>query len=145
MRLYFAYGSNMDRAHMAKLCKGAEPLGAATAENHIYYVAACGYASISPRRNSRVHGVLWKIGARDVLKLDEYEAVGEGLYRSAAIPVKQNGKLLRAMIYYATEAIPGRPKPGYQEGVIAAARSWDFPESYLLELEKFLPRATNES
>ena len=24
MRLYFAFGSNMDRAHMARLCRGAE-------------------------------------------------------------------------------------------------------------------------
>lgn len=139
MRLYFAYGSNMDRAHMAKLCRGAEPLGVASAENQIYYIAACGYASMAPRRNSRVHGVLWRINAQDLMKLDAYESVGAGLYRPAAIPVHQGGKLLRAMIYYAVEAKPGRPKPGYQENVIAAAQAWDFPEAYLQALEKFLP------
>jgi hypothetical protein len=42
------------------------------------------------------------------------------------------------MIYYAVDARPGRAKPGYQEMVIAAARSWEFPEDYVRELEKFL-------
>lgn len=139
MRLYFAYGSNMDRAHMAKLCRGAEAVGAAVAENHFYFVAACGYASIAPRRNARVHGILWKISAPHLVKLDQYEGRAEDLYRVSAIPVKQDGKLLRAMIYYANEAKPGRPKPGYQEGVITAARAWRFPDSYIEELEKFLP------
>jgi gamma-glutamylcyclotransferase (GGCT)/AIG2-like uncharacterized protein YtfP len=141
MRLYFAYGSNMDRAHMEKLCRGAEALGAASAENNIYYVAASGYATIAPRRNSRVHGVLWKISAQHIAKLDAYESVETGLYVSAAIPVRHNGKILRAMIYYAAEAKPGRPKPGYQENVIAAAKAWNFPQEYIEHLEKFLPPA----
>jgi gamma-glutamylcyclotransferase (GGCT)/AIG2-like uncharacterized protein YtfP len=140
MRLYFTYGSNMDRAHMAKLCRGAEALGVATAENQLYFVAACGYASMTPRRNARVYGVLWKIGAQHIAKLNAYESVESGLYASAAIPVRHDGKLLRVMIYYACEAKPGSPKPGYQENVIAAARSWEFPPAYLAHLEKFLPR-----
>jgi gamma-glutamylcyclotransferase (GGCT)/AIG2-like uncharacterized protein YtfP len=143
MRLYFAYGSNMDRAHMAKLCRGGEALGVATAENQIYYIAASGYASIAPRRNARVYGVLWKINAQDLGKLDAYESVETGLYCAAAIPVRHNGKLLRAMIYYALEAKPGYPKPGYQENIIAAARDWQFPSEYLAHLEKFLPRAAH--
>jgi gamma-glutamylcyclotransferase (GGCT)/AIG2-like uncharacterized protein YtfP len=141
MRLYFAYGSNMDRAHMAKLCRGAEALGVASAENQLYYIAACGYASMTPRRNARTYGVLWKIGAQHISQLDEYESVKTGLYASAAIPVRHDGKLLRASIYYALEAKPGFPKPGYQEKVIAAAQSWEFPAEYLAHLGKFLPRA----
>ena len=143
MRLYFAYGSNMDRAHMARLCRGAEALGVASAENQLYYIAACGYASMTPRRNARTYGVLWKIGAQHIAKLDEYESVKTGLYASAAIPVRHNGKLLRAMIYYACEAKPGLPKPGYQENVLAAAQSWEFPAVYIAHLEKFLPRAVS--
>lgn len=143
MRLYFAYGSNMDRAHMAKLCRGAEALGVASAENQLYFIAACGYASMTPRRNARTYGVLWKINAQHIAKLDEYESVKTGLYASAAIPVRHNAKLLRALIYYALEAKPGLPKPGYQENVVAAARSWGFPTEYLAHLEKFLPRAAS--
>jgi gamma-glutamylcyclotransferase (GGCT)/AIG2-like uncharacterized protein YtfP len=126
---------------MAKLCRGAEALGVASAENQLYFIATCGYASMTPRRNARTSGVLWKIGAQHIAKLDEYESVKTGLYASAAIPVRHNGKLLRAMIYYALEAKPGFPKPGYQEKVIAAARAWEFPAEYLAHLEKFLSRA----
>jgi gamma-glutamylcyclotransferase (GGCT)/AIG2-like uncharacterized protein YtfP len=140
MRLYFAYGSNMDRAHMAKLCRSAEALGVATAENQLYFIAAAGYASMTPRRNARTYGVLWKIGAQHIPKLDAYESVDSGLYASAPIPVRHNGKLLRAMIYFALEAKPGYPKPGYQENVIAASHAWEFPPEYLAHLEKFLPR-----
>jgi gamma-glutamylcyclotransferase (GGCT)/AIG2-like uncharacterized protein YtfP len=140
MRLYFAYGSNMDRAHMATLCRGAEALGAATAENQLYFIAAAGYASMTPRKNARSYGVLWKIGAQHIAKLDAYESVESGLYASSAIPVRHNGKLLRAMIYYALEAKPGYPKPGYQQNVIAAARAWQFPPEYLAHLDKFLSR-----
>ena len=144
MRFYFAYGSNMNREHMAKLCRGAEALGVATAENNIYYIAACGYASIAPRRNSRVYGVLWRVSMQDIAKLHAYESVDKGMYRSAAVPVRHERKLLRAMIYYAVEAKPGHPKPGYQEYVLTAARSWEFPETYIGELERFLPRGAEE-
>jgi gamma-glutamylcyclotransferase (GGCT)/AIG2-like uncharacterized protein YtfP len=144
MRLYFAYGSNMNPAHMAKLCRGAEALGVATAENNIYYIAAAGYASIAPRKNARVYGVLWKIEARHIAKLDAYESVESELYGPAAIPVRHNGKLLRAMIYYALDTKPGRSLPGYQENVVAAAQAWRFPPDYLVHLEKFLPRARGE-
>lgn len=129
----------MDREHMARLCRGAQALGVAHAENHVFYIAASGYASIAPKRNSKVYGIVWKINAQDLLKLDAYESVSSDLYRPVAIPVHQGAKLLRAMAYYATEAKPGRPKPGYQENVIAAARSWNFPENYVAMLEKFLP------
>jgi gamma-glutamylcyclotransferase (GGCT)/AIG2-like uncharacterized protein YtfP len=139
MRLYFSYGSNMDRTHMARLCRGAQSLGVGHAENHVFFIADSGYASIVPKRNSRVYGVLWRISAQDLLKLDTYESVGSGLYRPVAIPVHLGGKFLRAMVYYAVEPKPGRPKPGYQEKLVAAARSWNFPEDYVLMLEKFLP------
>lgn len=140
MRLYFAYGSNMDRAHMAKLCRGADAMGAAQAENQIFYIAASGYASLAPRRNARVHGVLWRIGPPDRARLDAYEEVQTGLYRAAAIPVHHDGRLMRALVYYAIESRPGRARPGYQEKVVAAAREWHLPADYVRELENFLPR-----
>lgn len=139
MRLYFSFGANMDRVHMMRLCRGAESVGVADAKDQIFYIAACGYASMAPQRNAKVYGVLWRITAQDLPKLDAYESVQSGLYCRSAIPVHQDGKVLRAMIYYAVDARPGRAKPGYQEMVIGAARSWELPENYVRELENFLP------
>lgn len=137
VRLYFSFGSNMDRAHMARLCRGAEALGPARLDNHQYFIAHAGYASIAQKRGSIVHGVLWKVTAPQLARLDEYESVAAGLYRHALIPVHHGDKLLRSLAYVASDPRPGRPKPGYQEAVVAAARAWQLPEEYVRELETF--------
>ena len=138
MRLYFAFGFNMDRAHMEELCRGAEALGAARLDHHQFFIAHAGYASIAPKRGASVYGIVWKVAAPHIAKLDQYESVAAGLYRLAAIPVHHGERLLRALVYIATDARPGRPKPGYQEGVVAAARVWQLPADYVHGLETFL-------
>lgn len=135
MRLYFAYGSNMDRGHMAKLCPRAEALGIARIDQHGFFIAAGGYGSIAPKRGAAVHGVLWRITARDRLALDGYEAVGDGLYQPAALPVHHGDKLLRALVYVANDARPGRPSARYRAAVITAARQWKLPADYVQALE----------
>jgi cation transport regulator ChaC len=136
MRLYFAYGSNMDRAHMAKLCPRAEALGPARIDHHRFFVAYGGYGSIARKRGAAVHGVLWRIGARDRIALDAYEAIGDGLYQHATLPVHHDGKLLRALVYVANDGRPGRPGAQYRDLVHAAAREWKLPEDYVRALEQ---------
>jgi gamma-glutamylcyclotransferase (GGCT)/AIG2-like uncharacterized protein YtfP len=138
MRLYFAFGSNMDRAHMGRLCRGAEALGIARLDQHRFFIASAGYASIAPKRGASIHGVLWKITAAHLAKLDAYESVAACLYHHVLIPVHHGERLLRALAYVASDPRPGRPQPGYQEGVVAAARAWQLPEEYVRELETFL-------
>lgn len=141
MRLYFSFGSNMDRAHMEWLCRGAEALGPARLDHYQFFIAQAGYASIAQKRGATVHGVVWKITASHLAKLDQYESVAAGLYRLTSVPVHHGERLLRALVYVASDPRPGRPKPGYQEGVVAAAREWQLPEDYVHELETFLPHA----
>jgi cation transport regulator ChaC len=139
-RLYFAYGSNMDRAHMARLCPQAVALGPAALRSYKYVLAASGFATVVPWPGSFVHGVLWKIGPRETAALDRYENVATGLYRPAMLPVKMRDRLLRALVYLAAGNLPGATPPGYQEGVIAAAKAWDLPEAYVATLAQWLPR-----
>jgi cation transport regulator ChaC len=134
-RNYFAYGSNMHRAHMAKLCPQAEALGPAHLNHHRFFVAAGGYGSIAPMRGARVHGVLWRISARDRVALDRYESVATDLYRPGLLPVHWNGKLLRALVYVASDARPGRPSAEYRTLVLGAARDWALPDGYIRVLE----------
>jgi gamma-glutamylcyclotransferase (GGCT)/AIG2-like uncharacterized protein YtfP len=136
MRHYFAYGSNMNRAHMKKLCPQAEALGPARIDHYKFFVAAGGYGSIAARRGASVHGVLWRISARDRVALDAYEAVGDGLYQPATLPVHHGGKLLRALVYVANNGRPGRPSDDYREQVLAAARDWNLPGEYVRGLER---------
>ena len=135
MPLYFAYGSNIDRATMAGHCPAADALGVARLPNHRFFIARAGYASIEPRPGSEVWGVLWQVSERELAALDAYENVAGGLYRRAPMPVRRDRESLRAFVYVARDARPGRPRPGYQEDlVLKPAREWGFPDSYCDEL-----------
>lgn len=136
MRHYFAYASNMDLAHMAKLCPRAEALGPALLKDHQFFVAHGGYGSIARKRNAVVHGVLWRVSARDIAALDQYEAVSDELYRQVLLPVHWDGKLLRVLVYIANDARPGQPRRQYRDAVLAAAREWKLPADYIELLDR---------
>ena len=134
MPLYFAYGSNMDRAAMAVRCPLAKPLGLARLPRHRFLITSDGYASVvrDPRRT--VHGVLWDLALSDMPSLDRYESLHTGLYTKISQPVVTPGGARRALVYVGRSARKGTPKPGYLEGVLAAARDWSLPSDYLYEM-----------
>jgi gamma-glutamylcyclotransferase (GGCT)/AIG2-like uncharacterized protein YtfP len=140
MILYFAYGSNMDRAGMRRRAPGARALSTATLDGWRLLVMADGYVSIARRRGARVHGVLWRLTARDLAALDAYEAVDAGLYRRCVLPVQANGRRVAAEIYVGRSTTPGQPRPGHLPLVMAAARSWQLPADYLDELQRWTLR-----
>jgi hypothetical protein len=137
--LHFAYGANMDRAVMRKYAPAAEPLGAAALHNHRFVITADGYASVAPARASAVHGVLWHLTPRDRVTLDAWESVARGHYRAATLAVLQAGGRRPALVYVARPRPTGRPRAGYMELVIAAARAWNLPAEYIGALECWLP------
>jgi AIG2-like family len=137
--LHFAYGANMDRAVMRKYAAAAEPLGVAALHNHRFVITADGYASVERARASTVHGVLWRLTPRDRITLDAWESVGRGHYRAATLPVLRAGARRPALVYVAQPRPIGRPRAGYMELVIAAARAWNLPADYIATLERWLP------
>jgi len=138
-RLYFAYGSNMDRAHLARLCPQAEPYGVASLRSYKYVMAASGFATVIQWPGSFVHGVLWKVGPKEIAALDRYEDVAGGLYRAAQLPVKYNERLLRALVYLASGDKASATPPGYIEKIVAAAKDWNLPPDYVDYLAKHGP------
>ncbi len=139
MTLHFSYGANMSRAVMRRYAPEARPLGAAELAGHRFVITADGYGSVEPLRAEIVHGVLWRITPRDRVSLDTWENVGGGLYRAEMLPVRSEGRRMPALVYLARPSGEGRPKPGYIELVIAAAREWDLPQAYIQSLERFVP------
>jgi gamma-glutamylcyclotransferase (GGCT)/AIG2-like uncharacterized protein YtfP len=137
--LHFAYGSNMERVAMRRRCPGAMAVATARLDNWRFIVTRDGYASIVPASGAVVHGVLWRLTARDLAAVNAYESLDSGLYRRRMLPVTQNGRRLQALVYVGREAREGRPQPGYQEGIIAAARDWKLPEDYVRMLERWSP------
>jgi hypothetical protein len=139
MTLHFAYGSNMSRALMRLRCPTAMALGAAVLPDWRFVVTSDGYASIEPCPGARVHGVLWRLGVRDLAAVNAYESVGTGLYRRRLLAVRRGGAHAAALVYVGRRPRAGRPRPGYMDIVVAAARDWDLPARYIRALERWAP------
>jgi hypothetical protein len=137
--LHFAYGSNMDRTIMRRHARGAVPIGVACLADHHFIITADGYASVERARATSVHGVLWRLTPHDRVTLDIWEGIASGKYRAATMPVRQGGYLRPALVYLGRSSETGRPKPGYMELVLAAARAWSLPHCYLAWLQRWVP------
>lgn len=136
MTLHFSYGANMDRAGMAKRCPGAAALGTAVLHSYRFVITADGYASVAAAPGERVHGVLWRLTPRDVAALRIFESLDTGLYRSVTLPVRIGGKRRPATVYVGRRH-EGKPRPGYLDQIIAAARDWNLPADYIAGLERW--------
>ena len=143
MTLYFAYGSNMSRAMMRTHCPAAKEIGTAVLDGHRFVITADGYASIERRAGNVVHGVLWRLTPRDLAALNIYESVDTGLYHLRRLMVRRAGGGHNALVYVARPRGTGRPKPGYLELVVDAARDWNFPRAYVAELARWASSGLN--
>jgi AIG2-like family len=137
--LHFAYGSNMSRALMGARCRGAEALGTATLAGWRFVINPEGFGSIAPRQGSLVHGVLWRLTARDVAAINAYESIDTGLYLRRRLPVRCGGRQSTALVYITRRQGEGTPRPGYIALVVAAAREWDLPDAYVRTLARWAP------
>jgi gamma-glutamylcyclotransferase (GGCT)/AIG2-like uncharacterized protein YtfP len=110
-------------------------IGVARAEGYRFSINAHGVATILHKPNCVVHGLLWRISRTDEASLDDYEGVELGFYAKRTIEIaNRDGRRQSAFSYIATESRIGRPRPGYLESIISAARALRFPERYIGEL-----------
>jgi gamma-glutamylcyclotransferase (GGCT)/AIG2-like uncharacterized protein YtfP len=137
--LHFAYGSNMSRTLMSGRCPGAEALGTATLSGWRFVINPEGYGSIAPHPGGRVHGVLWRLSARDLAAINAYESVDSGLYLRRRLAVRRCEARASALVYIARRAGEGTPRPGYIALVVDAAREWKLPEPYIRSLARWAP------
>jgi len=137
--LHFAYGSNMDRAVMRKHAPAAAPIGVASLLHHRFVITADGYASVEPAPVRTVYGVLWRLTSRDRITLELWECVASGQYRAEMLQVRSGGRRRPALVYVARRRREGRPKAGYMELALAAARAWNLPPGYVASLQRWLP------
>jgi hypothetical protein len=135
MPLYFAYGSNMDAAAMARRCPRSKPIGLARLERHRLAVMREGFLTAVRSPRGAVHGLLWDLALADVPGLDRYEGLPTGLYAKVVQPVVGPGGAKRALVYIGANAGPGAPRPEYIAGVVAAARAAGLPAEGVAALE----------
>jgi gamma-glutamylcyclotransferase (GGCT)/AIG2-like uncharacterized protein YtfP len=121
---------------MARRCPGARLLGSAVLSGHRWLINRQGVATVVPDAKSDVHGLLWSCTEGDLAALDRYEGVATGWYTRQAVMVRSETVPVEALIYVATDATPGKPRPGYLESVVRAARKAGLPAGYVAELER---------
>jgi cation transport regulator ChaC len=129
----------MSRPHMQARCPGATALGTARLAGWCFVINPDGYGSIARQAGGMVHGVLWRLDARDLAAINAYENVAGGLYVRRTLPVLHNGRREPALVYIATRQGEGTPRPGYMAIVVAAARDWAMPEPYIRSLMRWSP------
>lgn len=132
---YFAYGSNMDCEQMGKRCRDAKWVAVGRISGRRFRINIRGVATIVPAVESTVHGIVWCLSKADRQNLDRYEGVGCGLYSTSTTEVQlEDGRHLEAFLYLANDDHTGTARPGYLDGIVAAAKASRFPDSYVEEL-----------
>ena len=131
----------MSRTLMGARCRDAKALGHATLAGWRFVINAEGFGSIAPRPGGRVHGVLWRLSARDLAAINAYESVDSGLYLRRRMPVRYGVHQVSALIYITSRQGEGTPRPGYISLVVAAAREWELPVPYIRSLTRWSPSA----
>jgi AIG2-like family. len=139
MPLYFAYGSNMDLAAMARRCPASKPVGIGRLMRHRFFISDDGYASVMRDPRGVVWGLLWDLALGDVPALDRYESLSTGLYAKVIQPLLTEQGPRRALVYVGRSHRPGLPKPGYMEGVVEAAEAAGLNREYVRNLRAWLP------
>lgn len=85
LKFYFAYGSNLNVAQMARRCPAAKKMQTLMLPG--WRLVFRGVADIVPARNAQVAGGLWIITDRCERSLDIYEGVKSGLYTKESFPI----------------------------------------------------------
>lgn len=139
MVLHFAYGSNMSRTLMRPRCPRAQEIGPAILAHHRFLISTDGYATVAEAPGEEVHGFLWRLETRDLAALNVYERVDGGLFRACTKRVRAGGRLMPVLVYVGRSQVSGRPKPGYLDLVVAAARDVGLPADYVRSLARLSP------
>jgi len=152
--LYFAYGSNLNAAQMARRCPDHKVVGVAVLRDHRLTFPLTshdwggGVSSVQAVHGSEVWGVVYELGDADVESLDRYEGFrGPGdqhnLYdREFAfvdLTRPDDGSIprrVRALIYLARPSNPAPPSRRYLDTILEGARHHRLPEDYLGSLAR---------
>ena len=121
MKLYVAYGSNLNLEQMAYRCPDATIVGKGLVKNYglKYRGSKTGaYATIIKESGKNVPVLVWKISPADERNLDHYEGFPTFYYKKKVTVHMENGKKLSAMAYIMFDAaLPGVPSNYYMRTI----------------------------
>ena len=136
--MYFAYGSNLCVAQMARRCPGAGNPRIATLADHDWLINQRGVATVDRFAGNRVHGVVWELTDRNLATLDSAEGVPVR-YRRDRLTVHTLDGPADAWVYIDHRVEPGAPRPGYLERIIEGAVHHGLPHRWIEFLRRWDP------
>jgi gamma-glutamylcyclotransferase (GGCT)/AIG2-like uncharacterized protein YtfP len=146
--LYFAYGSNMDEAHMRAHCPSCRFMGSARLDGHRLaftrrsVMSGTGVADVVAHPRETVWGVLYELDGGDLQALDRKEGNGWAYAREQKrVRLAADSSLHSAMVYTVIAREPAMVPPSreYLERLIAAAEHHGLPSGYLAALRAVSP------
>ena len=125
MKLYFAYGANLNLEGMRFRCPAARPVSAFLL--HDWQLAFSGVATIRPQPGASVSGALWEITQECEDNLDVFE--GFPFLYSKVYLAQSN---MEFMAYVMNDDPPAQPSRSYFNTILEGYRDWDLPVSELI-------------
>lgn len=122
MILYWAYGSNLNRAAMARRCPGARPVAPLVVPDAILRFR--GVADVAYLRGARCEGALWSINRAHEATLDRYEGVDKGLYVKKYLKFRIDDVEREALYYVMNQVGIMPPDQLYLNIVAQGYRDW---------------------
>jgi gamma-glutamylcyclotransferase (GGCT)/AIG2-like uncharacterized protein YtfP len=130
--IYFAYGPNLNRKHMAEKCPGSKPLYSVTLPNYKLIFTDWsrewrgGVASIKPVKGDKVTGAIYEITDIDLNKLDRYKGYPVRYNRLKVTVWTDDGDPVEAITYIKTEqSQETKPSPEYLKIISQGYKDWD--------------------
>lgn len=128
---YFAYGANLSKSNMARLCPGAKPLTSATLPNYklLFTLSSRteggGTATVKLTHGERVPGALYEIDAACLRALDKYENYPRDYNRINVIVFDDFGDAIEAVTYLKMRQLPeAKPGADYLKLIQQGYRDW---------------------
>lgn len=144
--LYFAYGCNMARLHMKRLCPGAKFASRGILRDHQLAFTrpggefGGGTADLKPVKGRVVEGVLWDVTEEHLKALDEYEEVPRAYVRKSVTLEKPDGTPVTAFAYFAIPVGNYAPSRRYMRLLIQGAEEHNLSDPYIAFLESIRTR-----
>lgn len=124
MKLYFAYGANLNLLGMRFRCPAAKPVSAFLL--HDYRLAFSGVATVQPCPGASVSGALWEITTECEDNLDVFEGFP---FLYSKVYLSQSN--MEFMAYVMNDDPPASPRRSYFNTILEGYQDWDLPVSEL--------------
>jgi gamma-glutamylcyclotransferase (GGCT)/AIG2-like uncharacterized protein YtfP len=117
MKLYLAYGANLNREEMAWRCPQARPVHGVELPD--WQLEFCQHATITPRPGARLVAGIWKITDECEQSLDQFEG-WPTYYRKDTILIDDRP----VMVYLMNRTVPAPPSAGYLKCLAQGYQDW---------------------